>query len=490
MLFRSNPYFVYPDTVAKPLKAAALSLFPDALIYSINRATKKDFAFINGQTITSNFMFTALWDNDMFGTNLLSHPFHGSLDYGGARVSGMNYWQAIPYTFTASLIWELVLENEPMSYNDQIATSFGGPILGEASYRISSSIIKNEAKGFERVAREIFGALTCPMNGIDRLLTGQMWRVKRSSKNLEYFSDNLKNYYKSSFNKNLYHNQYCAPKTRINNDLSSSEIGYKYINIQANVELSYRHVWEEYPNKEKISSPYITINYIYGNPFDTYKLRPFDYFRFKFGLNLKKNDNLLNFLDVTGLLWGKEIEEDYVGTNAMWGIFQHFRYKDTEGNMSDYVPSWRYSEPASVGIGLITDSRIPWHNFSFEGYFNLVFLAAAPATNFNLKGRQYNYGQGYSLNMYLDYNFKNRVNIGLENYMMQFFTWIGYDSSLKIDEQDFRKLRAMGDKGNTVLFNIRPYINLYLFNNFSLNFNYSLFIQYTFNKNYKNLRPE
>ena len=65
-----NPYFVYPDTVAKPLKAAALSLFPDALIYSINRATKKDFAFINGQTITSNFIFTALWDNYMFGQNI------------------------------------------------------------------------------------------------------------------------------------------------------------------------------------------------------------------------------------------------------------------------------------------------------------------------------------------------------------------------------------------------------------------------------------
>ena len=169
-----NPYFVYPDTVARPLKAAVMSLFPDALIYTINRVNKKDFAFINGQTITSNFMFTALWDNDMFGTNLLSHPFHGSLDYNGARVSGMNFWECIPYTFTASLIWELILENEPMSYNDQIATSFGGMVLGEASYRISSSILKDDAKGFERVTREFFGALTSPMNGVNRLITGQM----------------------------------------------------------------------------------------------------------------------------------------------------------------------------------------------------------------------------------------------------------------------------------------------------------------------------
>ena len=199
-----NPYFVYPDTVPRPLRAALLSLFPDAFIFSINRyINKSDFAYINGQTITSNFMFTALWDNDLFGTNLLSHPFHGSLDYNGARVSGMNYWQCIPYTFTASLIWELVLENEPMSYNDQIATSIGGLVLGESSYRISSSILKDDVKGFQRVVREFFGAVTCPMNGINRLITGQMWKVHRNPRNLEYFTDNLKNDYISSFNKNL-----------------------------------------------------------------------------------------------------------------------------------------------------------------------------------------------------------------------------------------------------------------------------------------------
>ncbi len=484
-----NPYFVYPDTVPRPLRAALLSLFPDAFIFSINRyINKSDFAYINGQTITSNFMFTALWDNDLFGTNLLSHPFHGSLDYNGARVSGMNYWQCIPYTFTASLIWELVLENEPMSYNDQIATSIGGLVLGESSYRISSSILKDDVKGFQRVVREFFGAVTCPMNGINRLITGQMWKVHRNPRNLEYFSDNLKNYYISSFNKNLYQNDYCAPKIKyFQNSKDYNDLGYKYINIQANIELSYRHVMFGNPKHKPLSSPYITFNYIYGNPFDVHDIHPLDYFRFKFGLNLKKDDNLLNFLDVTGLLWGKEINEDYIGTNAMWGIFQHFRYKDKEKIKNDSIPSWRYAEPASAGIGIITDSRIPWNNFSFEGYFNLVFLGSAPASNFNLKGRQYNYGQGYSINLLFDYTFKNRLNIGFETYMMQFFTWIGYDPKLNIKNQNIRELRAMGDKGNTVLFNIRPYINISLWKNFSLHANYDLFNQYTYNKHFPNL---
>ena len=70
---------------------------------------------------------------------------------------------------------------------------------------------------------------------------------------------------------------------------------------------------------------------------------------------------------------------------------------------------------------------------------------------------------------------------------MQFFTWIGYDSSLEIEKQNFRELKAMEDKGNTVLFNVRPYVNIHLLKNFSLHFNYGLFKQYTYNKNYPNL---
>ena len=71
--------------------------------------------------------------------------------------------------------------------------------------------------------------------------------------------------------------------------------------------------------------------------------------------------------------------------------------------------------------------------------------------------------------------------------MMQFFTWIGYDPKLNIKNQNIRELRAMGDKGNTVLFNIRPYINISLWKNFSLHANYDLFNQYTYNKHFPNL---
>ncbi len=482
-----NHYFVYPDTLPRPLRAALLSLFPDVFIFSINRwINKSDFAYITGQTITNNFMFNALWDNDLWGTNLLSHPFHGSLDYNGARVSGMNYWQCFPYVFTASFIWETILENEPPSFNDQIATSIGGMVLGEASYRISSSILKDNTKGFQRVVREVFGAVTCPMNGINRLLTGQMWKVQSNPRNLEYFSDNLKNYYISSFNKNLYHNEYCAPKIKYMYP-DSKHLGYKYVNIQANAEVSYRNVRFNNPKHKNDASPFISVNYVYGNPFDTYDVHPLDYFRFKVGLNIKKDDNFLNFLEVTGLLWGKEIKQEYNGINAMWGIFQHFRYKDREGIKTDSIPTWRYSDPASVGIGIITDTRTPKNNFLFEGHLNLAFLASAPASNFSLKGRQYNYGQGYSINLLFDYTFSNRVNLGMENYLLQFFTWKGYDKNIIVEAQDIKTFRAMGDKGNTVLFQIRPYMNVYLFSGLSLHFNYTMFNQYTYNKDYPNL---
>lgn len=441
--------FYDPDTLKRPIKAFGMSLIPDITVYSINRFIKhSDFAYISKRSIYDNFMFTSLWDNDMFGTNLLAHPFHGSLDYNGARVSGMNYWECFPYVFGASAVWEMILENEPASFNDQLATSFGGMVLGEVTYRISSSIIDNEATGFERVVREFFGTLTCPMNGINRLITGQMWKRSRYRKPLP------------------------------------SEI----IPIEFGADISVRHLMRFDRYHEHSWSPYLHGWLNYGNPYRRENMRPLDYFRFDFSLDLSAKSAILSSLEVVGLLWGKQIETKTPGRNMMWGVFQHFTYKEKEAMGPDSVPAMRYAEPASVGVGLAWMQKAQPADNVFRGciHLNAVLLGGAQATNFHLKGREYNFGQGYSCKLNLNYCLKDKLMLGFNSTFTQIFTWKGYKKGIIIEEQDFRTLNAMGDKGNTTITIIRPYIQWNFTKHFSLNASGVLFLQNNHNCQFKN----
>lgn len=442
--------FYDPDSTKQPFKALGLSLFPDALIYSINRYIKhSDFSYINWGTIYNNMMFSALWDNDMFGTNLLAHPFHGSLDFTGARVSGMNYWESVPYLFAASAIWELILENEPPSYNDQIATTFGGAILGETTYRLSSLIVDNNDRGVSRVVREIFGTLTSPMNGINRLLTGQMWK----------------------------HQPY--------RPAHPSEI----IPFKFGGDISIRHLrrFDKYCDDQW--SPYIHGWLVYGDPFRKENLRPLDYFKFDFTLDLSAKSAILSSLKVSGLLWGKQIDNNTPAhKDMMWGVFQHFTYKEKEVFGPDSVPAMRYSIPAAVGIGFAYRDQNPKTNNLFEAsaHVNAVFLGAAHASYFKLKGREYNFGQGYNLMINLNYLFRNRFTIGMNSEFTQLFTWDGYKKGIVVADQDYRTFNAMGDRGNTIVGIIRPYMQWNFYKSLALNFAGILYLQDNHNCQFTN----
>lgn len=440
--------FYDPDTLKQPFKATWMSLTPDFTVFFINRYLKKsDFAYINGHSVTMNFMFTSLWDNDMFGTNLLAHPFHGSMDYSGARVSGMNHWECMPYVFGASFLWEMVLENEPASFNDQIATTFGGSILGEVSYRVSSSIVDNNAHGFNRIVREIFGALTCPMNGVNRLITGEMWKKRpyRRPNPDEIYPINFGIGGMSRYTVDLVHDG----KTR----------------------------W----------SPGIHGWFHYGDPFRKENHRAFDFFRIDFYLDPATSSNFLSEISATGSLWTKDIPTKKEGREMIWGAFQHFRYMDNDPLKGDTLPPFRYSEPASFGLGFLMKQKFKNQNeFNLETYANAVILAGAQASYFFLKGRDYNFGQGYSLKMRSNYSFLKRLRVGLDLDFMQFFTWKGYKKGINVSEQDFRTLNAMGDKGNTVIGIIKPYLDIDFSKNFSFQVKTNLFFQKNHNCQFEN----
>jgi hypothetical protein len=118
-------------------------------------------------TVSRNLRSSWVVDEDPFRTNQLGHPYAGSIYHGFARSAGLSYWEALPYTFAGSALWEIAGERVPPSRNDQINTGIGGGFLGEALFRLSNLVLEH-GNGAHPVLREIGAAAISPSNGFNR----------------------------------------------------------------------------------------------------------------------------------------------------------------------------------------------------------------------------------------------------------------------------------------------------------------------------------
>jgi hypothetical protein len=160
------------------LRAAANVVAINYLVWQYDWLIGEDWArHVSPRSIGRNVNGGFEWDNNALATNFSSHPYHGSLYFAGARAAGLSFWQSAPYAFLGSLSWELLAETEPPSRNDLVATSFGGVLLGEILYRLSSEILDDRDAGFPRLAREAGAAVVSPMRGANRLIDGDAWRA-------------------------------------------------------------------------------------------------------------------------------------------------------------------------------------------------------------------------------------------------------------------------------------------------------------------------
>ena len=182
----------------RPWRAALETFGINAGVWAFDRyILQEDFAKINLHTIHQNIKTGFVWDNDQFSTNLFAHPYHGSLYFNTARSNGLNFWESAPYALGGSLMWEIVAEREPPAMNDLIATTVGGIALGEFTHRMSSLVLDDSKRGFPRFMSEFIGTLISPIRGLNRMITGDMWKVKH--KNYKYHdyeknnSEGLKN---------------------------------------------------------------------------------------------------------------------------------------------------------------------------------------------------------------------------------------------------------------------------------------------------------
>lgn len=101
-----------------------------------NVVTHMPFARVTGESLLHNLKPTSwTFDADYYLTNQFGHPYQGSLTFCAARSSGLSFWWSALYAGLGSLAWELFFEAEPPSMNDQITTTIGGSLLGEALHR-------------------------------------------------------------------------------------------------------------------------------------------------------------------------------------------------------------------------------------------------------------------------------------------------------------------------------------------------------------------
>ena len=395
----------------------------------------EEFAKISFHSIKHNIETGFVWDNDQFSTNLFAHPYHGGLYFNAARSHGMNFWESVPYSFCGSLMWETTCEIEPPAINDLMATTFGGVAIGEVTHRVSNLVFDDRLSGFPRFMREFLGTLICPIKGLNRILSGDAWRVRGK-------------YYK-------YHDYRRSPVS------FSASAGYRYL---ADNNTLFRGE----------GNPYVRFNLVYGDPFDGETTKPYDYFTLDATFGLSSNQPLITGLHLLGRLWSVPVEVSK-GTEMEFGIFQHFNYYDSQPvkDGTSLVP-YRISEAASFGPGIIY--RFPQvgnlTRFEQRVFLDGILLGGSLTDYYNVIDRDYNMGSGYSVKAisFMEFGKVATFQIGADYYRI--FTWKGYEGK-DLATTDPLYLNAQGDKGNASLLVLNARFGLALSNRLNLDFNVS-----------------
>jgi len=220
-------------------------------------------------------------DKDPFGTNQFLHPYGGSIYYGLARSTGLNFWESFGYASAGSFLWELGGETGRPSINDQITTPIAGSFLGEPLFRMASLLLENDGRppGFWR---ELGAAALSPPTGLNRLIFGNRFDAVFPS-NAPAISSRFQ--------------LGAALNTHLTGPASSD---FKQNQVTADFQLAYG---------------------LPGKPGYSYT-RPFDYFNFQFTAS---SANTFENIIIRGLLLGAPYSagDSYRG---VWGLFGSYDY--------------------------------------------------------------------------------------------------------------------------------------------------------------------
>ena len=163
-----------PGYKPKPLLAAGevagLNLGVWAFLFYFGDAF---YSYISWETIADNLTDGWEWDRSQYFVNFYHHPYHGYLYYSAGRANGLGYWGSALAALGGSLMWEMMMEKYRPSINDLITTTCGGIVYGEIGHRFSGLVRKADARGLDRIWRELVGTVCDPVGGVNRLLNGR-----------------------------------------------------------------------------------------------------------------------------------------------------------------------------------------------------------------------------------------------------------------------------------------------------------------------------
>jgi hypothetical protein len=226
----------------------------------------------------------ASWDvdRDPFTVNQLGHPYQGSMYHGFARSSGLNFWEALGYTFAGSAFWEIAGETTPPSRNDQINTGIGGSFLGEALFRMANLVLDRESR-MSPFWREVGATVLSPPLGFNRLVFGDKF-ARFDSRDPLYFARLQVGFSGTA------HNDSGFSTTKLRRDEGLVDFSIDY-GLPGKSDYEYR--------------------------------RPFDYFSFQ--ATASSANGFENAL-TRGLLIGKEYRagKDYRGVWGLYGSYDYF----------------------------------------------------------------------------------------------------------------------------------------------------------------------
>ena len=433
------------------LRAAAQVTGINVLVNSFDRfVMNEDFAKISLHSIKHNVRYGFVWDNDSFSTNLFSHPYHGNLYFNSARSNGLTFWESVPFAMGGSLMWEFCGEVEPAAINDVMATTMGGIALGEVTHRLSEMVLDDSKRGSSRFWRELAATVINPMGGLQRILSGQAWRVKAD------------------------HNKYYDGK-RYPIDLSVS-VGSRYLSDDGAL---FRGEF----------NPYVNIFLEYGDPIHADDTKPYDFFYLETTVGLSANQPLINRLHLIGRLWGKNYETSG-DMEIMAGLFQHFNYYDSKPvkDGTELTP-YRISEAASLGPGVIIN--LPEHGvltrLEQRLFLSGILLGGTKSDYYNVIDRDYNMGSGFSVKTKTHMEFRNFGRFILHANYYRLFTWKGYEHK-DLEHTDPLYLNAQGDKSNASLAEVSPMWEFDFHNTISATLGSSYFMRVTRYSYHKTVR--